>query len=149
MRVDVGNIRRSFTIERVNPQSLTGLTTQLHISDHADGLLTPPHLSSFTARLNRYAEMQERILFLPRSDKGRDRLTDPNLRRVTGSLDRKPGRLGVFPKSGHLLSAANLAKHKEFVFLWGGCANCIAGLSPPANLLLDLSPEFCACADWS
>jgi hypothetical protein len=62
--------------------------------------------------------MQERILFLPRSDKGRDRLTDPNLRRVTGSLDRKPRRLGVFPKSSHLLSALNIAKQEKKTFFW-------------------------------
>ena len=51
------------------------------------GHVTPARLSQIMGMLSLAPDIQEAILFLPRVDKGRDTVTERDLRRVTRSLD--------------------------------------------------------------
>ena len=51
------------------------------------GHVTPARLSQIMNLLTLSPDIQEAILFLPRVDKGRDRVTECDLRRVVRSLD--------------------------------------------------------------
>ena len=51
------------------------------------GHVTPARLSQIMGMLYLAPDIQEAILFLPRVDKGRDRVTERDVRRVLGSLD--------------------------------------------------------------
>ncbi|MDA7914699.1 hypothetical protein N9B98_00370 [bacterium] len=51
------------------------------------GQVTPARLSQIMNLLTLAPEIQEAILFLPRVDQGRDRVTERDLRRVMGNLN--------------------------------------------------------------
>jgi len=51
------------------------------------GHVTPARLSQIMGMLSLAPDIQEAILFLPCVDKGRDRVTERDVRRVMGSLD--------------------------------------------------------------
>jgi len=51
------------------------------------GHVTPARLSQIMGMLSLAPDIQEAILFLPCVDKGRDRVTERDVRRVLGSLD--------------------------------------------------------------
>ena len=51
------------------------------------GHVTPARLSEIMGMLCMAPDTQEAILFLPRVDEGRDRVTERDVRRVLGSLD--------------------------------------------------------------
>ena len=65
------------------------------------GHVTPARLSQIMGMLSLAPDIQEAILFLPRVDKGRDRVTERDVRRITRSLgwDEQKGNWKT-PKRG-------------------------------------------------
>jgi len=86
------------------------------------GHVTPASLSQIMGLFSLAPDIQEAILFLPRVDEGRDRVTELDVRRVTGSLDSGFGLGGGISGMVSPPECGEPRKTGEKSFFRGGCA---------------------------